>query len=82
MRSCRKWCTFPNKRRLIWVMVFVGVVVAIVAVGLSTLMQSSEPAIETTVPQTVSSLRCFDRVKLEPCVLCRGASEKRSPPCP
>ena len=46
----------PNKRRLIWVMAFVGIVVAGAAVGLSTLMQSSEPPIETTVPQTVSSL--------------------------
>jgi len=44
----------PNKRRLIWVMVFVGVVVAGAALGLSTLIQSSEPPIETTVPQTVS----------------------------
>jgi len=46
----------PNKRRLIWVMVFVGVVVAGAALGLSTLMQSSEPPIETTVTQTVSQL--------------------------
>jgi hypothetical protein len=46
----------PNKRRLISVMVFVGVVVAIMALGLSTLMQSSEPTIETTTPQTVSLL--------------------------
>ena len=46
----------PNKRRLIAVMVFVGVVVAILALGVSTLMQSSEPAIETTAPQTVSLL--------------------------
>jgi hypothetical protein len=46
----------PNKRRLIWVMVFVGVVAAVAAVGLSTLMQASEPPIETTTPQTVSSL--------------------------
>jgi hypothetical protein len=44
----------PNKRRLIWVMVFVGVVVAGAALGLSTLIQSSESPIETTVPQTVS----------------------------
>ena len=46
----------PNKRRLIWVMVFVGVVDAGAALGLSTLMQGSEPPIETTVTQTVSQL--------------------------
>ena len=46
----------PNKRRLIWVMVFVGVVVAGAALGLSTLMHSSQPPIETTVTQTVSQL--------------------------
>jgi len=46
----------PNKLRLIWVMVFVGVVAAVAAVWLSTLMQASEPPIETTTPQTVSSL--------------------------
>jgi len=46
----------PNKRRLVWVMVFVAVVVAGAALGLSTLMQGSEPPIETTVTQSVSQL--------------------------
>ena len=46
----------PKKRGLVSVMVFVGVVVAGMAFGLSTLMQSSEPPIETTAPQALSSL--------------------------